>query len=335
MNIWLPYVEGGSGTDVFTHSLADGLRDLGHRVNVQRFAHHWQYFPWRLKAVPAPSGCEAIIANSWNAFAFRRSGCRLLAVEHLCVLDPALTPYRSFPQSVFHNTLVRHYERASAKAADITVAVSQYTRDALARQVPDSSPKVILNAVDCDFFHPVDSRPDRGVFRLLFVGNLSRRKGADMLPGILNHLGDSFELHYTAGLRAPDFLQGLANAHPLGKLDHQQVREAYRHADVLVFPTRLEGLPLVAMEAMACGTPVVASDSSSLPEVIRHGVTGMLCPQDDEQAFAEAIASLAYDPQRLRRMSEAARTDAVERFCRPRMAREYADLLQSAQVDAQ
>ena len=123
MNIWLPYVEGGSGTDVFTHSLADGLRDLGHRVNVQRFAHHWQYFPWRLKAVPAPSGCEAIIANSWNAFAFRRSGCRLLAVEHLCVLDPALTPYRSFPQSVFHNTLVRHYERASAKAADITVAV--------------------------------------------------------------------------------------------------------------------------------------------------------------------------------------------------------------------
>jgi glycosyltransferase involved in cell wall biosynthesis len=114
----------------------------------------------------------------------------------------------------------------------------------------------------------------------------------------------------------------------LGRLDQEQVRDAYQHADVLLFPTRLEGLPLVAMEAMACGTPVVAHRASSLPEVITDGVDGVLCQLDDVDGFADAIQGLRAEPDRLAAMGSAARATAKERFCLSRMAREYSALFE-------
>ena len=88
---------------------------------------------------------------------------------------------------------------------------------------------------------------------------------------------------------------------------------------------------MVAAEAQASGLPIIASDGSSLPEVVENGTTGLLCPVDDVNAFAAACRSLAEHPKRWRDMAQAARRRAVECFSEQsavdRYVRLYAELL--------
>jgi glycosyltransferase involved in cell wall biosynthesis len=111
--------------------------------------------------------------------------------------------------------------------------------------------------------------------------------------------------------------------HPLGKLTHAQVPDAYRSADALLFPTRLEGFGYAAVEAMACALPVVATNSSSIPEIVQHGQTGHLCQQDDVAGFVSAVRALAADPQMWKRMGDAGRRRAVEHFQIDKMVSAY------------
>jgi len=329
MKIWLPYIRCGSGTDIFTEQLAKGINATEHEAVTTSFPHFWQYFPWRLKCVRAPSGTDIILANSWNGFAFRRPGCKLVTVEHLFVLDPAFFPYRNCLQAIFHDTLVKHFETDSMRVADKAVAVSAYTSRSLQRILNVNELHVILNGIDTDFFCPAPTTKvalDNHLVKLLFVGNMSRRKGADMLPAIMEKLGPGFELNYTSGLRTRDPFKCLPGMRPLGCLNQEQIRDAYRYADILLLPTRLEGLPLVAMEAMACGTPVIASNCASLPEVINDGINGRLCPVDNVEAFTAAVSELAAQPQHLLNMGKNARETAKKRFSLKRMTQEYIGL---------
>ncbi len=317
MNIWLPYLRAGSGTDVFTEALAGALNESGHNAVATPFARLWQFFPWRMAFAVPPPGTDIIVANSVNGFALRRPGCKLVVVEHHCVLDGAYAPHRTASQMLFHEGPLRAFEKASLKAADALVAVSAYT--ALSLQAALGGPKahVILNGVDTEFFCPrAGGAPAGGArpWRLLFVGNLIRRKGADLLPGIMQELGPDFELHYTGGLRGKAPGAGSPNMKPLGRLTREALRQAYRDADLLLFPTRFEGFGYAAAEAMACATPVVATDCSSLPEIVDDGVTGRLCPLGDIKAFAAAVRGLVAEPELLPAMGQRARTVAVKRF---------------------
>jgi glycosyltransferase involved in cell wall biosynthesis len=315
-------VEAGTGSDVFTKTLAESLEQRGHDAHVTRFRHGWQYVPWRLRLAREPEHTQVIVANSWNAFAFKRSGIPLVSVEHHLVLDPALAPYRSSAQAVFHETLVRRFERLSADRADAIVAVSNYTAQQLQRHLGVSESQVIYNGIDTAFFtpQPRSQRGDRPM-RLLFVGTLSRRKGADLLPQIVQRLGPEFELLFTGeGNKLVGPGPGLT---PLGRPGREALRDAYQDADLLLFPTRLEGLGLVALEAMACGTPVVASRTGPLPEIIDDGTNGRLCAVDDVDAFADAIRELKDNPDLLAQMGEAARTTVEAAFSVERMTDGY------------
>jgi glycosyltransferase involved in cell wall biosynthesis len=210
--------------------------------------------------------------------------------------------------------------------------VSAYTARSIRAALGGPESEVILNGVDTDFFCP-PAMPKAGEarpLRLLFVGNLVRRKGADLLPKIMARLGPGFELHYTLGLRSKDPFAGIPNMCSLGRLTGEQLRDAYREADILLFPTRFEGFGYAAAEAMACGTPVVASACSSLPEIVEDGVTGRLCPVDDVEAFVAAIQGLASDPDGLQAMGQKVRAVAVEKFSAERWASEYIALFKSA-----
>ncbi len=338
MKIWLPFVKTGTGTDVFTETLADSLLHRGHEVHLAPFTHGWQYAPWRLRLVREPEGTQVVVANSWNAFAFKRSGIPLVSVEHLLVLDPALADYRSSAQSAFHKTLVRHFERLSADRADAIVAVSEYTARQLRQQLAVSEVRVIYNGVDTSFFAPVAHRPPTPgsrPMRLLFVGTLSRRKGADLLPEIMRRLGPGFELLFTGEPGGNKYVRPGPGLIALGRLDRKAVLAAYREADVLVFPTRLEGLGLVALEAMACRTPVVASRMGPVVEIIEDGVNGRLCPVDNVNAFADAIRELRDDPDRHSMMGVAARDTVEARFSIDRMTDGYEALFERLVADRQ
>ncbi len=163
--------------------------------------------------------------------------------------------------------------------------------------------------------------------RLLFVGNLTKRKGSDLLPRIMKKLGKGYELYYTCGLRTKDPFVNITTMISLGRLDQAGLIKAYQEADIVLFPTRLEGFGLTAIEAMSCGTPVIASDCSSLPEIIEHGKTGMLCPTNNIDAFADTVKELATQPDRLIDMGRKARNSVEKKFGIDKMINEYISLI--------
>lgn len=315
MKVWLPYVVGGSGTDTFTQTFAEFIQRAGHTAVVQAFPHAMQYVPDALRFVSAPTSTDIVLTNSWNGFSFKRKGMPMLTVEHLFVHDSEYTAFRSNAQAAFHRTLVHSYEKRSFEAADRVVAVSRSTRRAVMKSFPGVDPTVILNGVDTDFFTP-PSRPrersEGGPFNLLFVGNLTARKGADLLEPVMRQLGPNYLLSYPSGIRMRGNLD-IKNGRPLGSLDRRGVLEAYREADAFLFPTRLEGLPLAVLEAMSTGLPIVGSDRTSMPEVVEDGVTGILCPLEPTE-LAAAVETLALDAALREEMSKAARQAAVEAF---------------------
>ena len=83
-------------------------------------------------------------------------------------------------------------------------------------------------------------------------------------------------------------------------------------ADMMVHPSRVEGVPLSIMGGLAAGLPIVASNAGGIAEVVHHGHTGLVIPKDDEVGFAEAVMSLLAAPERARAMGRAGRL-AVER----------------------
>jgi protein-tyrosine-phosphatase len=99
--------------------------------------------------------------------------------------------------------------------------------------------------------------------------------------------------------------------------------------DVFVLPSLHEGIPMAVLEAMALGTPVVATNVGGIPEVIQHGTNGLLVPAGDDCALAEACLELAADPTRARALGAAARRTVEEAFSHERSGRDLVDAYRS------
>ncbi len=316
MKVWLPMIRGGSGADIFATRLAAALQRRGVTTKISWFPIYFQFAPFLLSSVPAPPGTDIIHALSWSGFAFHRKNIPLVVTEQLDVLDPGYRPYKSFAQAAYHQILIRPFVKASFKAARAVTAVSHATANSLRSLLGQREIHVIYNSVDTSVFcpHPKQREPSMPM-RLLFVGNLTSRKGVDLLIPIMKELGPRFELHYTAGLRDRKLQTAEPNMIPVGRLTGDQtLLSLYRKCDALLFPSRLEGLPIAPLEAMACGTPVIAARTSSLPEVIESEVCGFLCDLDDPDSFVSACRRLENDPQLLRTLGEGARRRAEKVF---------------------
>ncbi|HYO12567.1 MAG TPA: glycosyltransferase family 4 protein [Thermoanaerobaculia bacterium] len=166
---------------------------------------------------------------------------------------------------------------------------------------------------------------------LLFVGRLRIRKGVEVLLEALRELrarhpgarlliaGDG---EHRAALESKVVELALEPAAVfLGRCDAPRVRGLLGGAAALVVPSTYEGMPLVVLEAMEAGVPVVASRVSGIPEVVEDGITGWLVPPEDPEALAAALARVLEDPDGARRRGEAGRRRVDERF-RPAVAAE-------------
>jgi starch synthase len=100
----------------------------------------------------------------------------------------------------------------------------------------------------------------------------------------------------------------------LGVKPRGELVELYQQASVVAVPSVWDNSPNVIYEAMACGTPVVASRVGGIPELVDDGVTGLLVPPGDADALADAIVALLGDPARRAQMGEHARERAVEEY---------------------
>ncbi len=110
----------------------------------------------------------------------------------------------------------------------------------------------------------------------------------------------------------------------------QDIPDVLRRIHVLLMPSLREGLPMVALEAMAAGVPVVATDVGGANEAVVDGVTGVLVPPQDPRALAQAISRLLEDPLRYQAMSAGARRRIEERFTVRRMVAQTQAMYQQA-----
>ncbi|SMC22446.1 Glycosyltransferase involved in cell wall bisynthesis [Desulfacinum hydrothermale DSM 13146] len=333
--VWFPAVRAGSGTDVFTERLAEGLNARGIRAQITWLPLRAEYAPWTVPKPKPPAWANIVHANSWLHPRFLPRDLPLITTLHFCVHDPALAPYKRLAQRLYHAVWIKQVEASHLARAACIVAVSRYTAQAAQRAFGIEGIQVIYNGVDTTRFHPATRQEPNRPFRLLYVGNWSTRKGVDLLAPIMEQLGNDFELLYTADRnRAHERFALPPNSRCLGRLSGEALITAYQQADALLFPSRLEGLPLTVLEAQSCGLPVIAARSSSLPEVVKDDATGLSCPQDDIHAFVSAARKLANNTDFWRRMHVAARERAETVFSLGMMLDRYMEIYRSVLADA-
>jgi len=206
------------------------------------------------------------------------------------------------------------------KRADRVVAVCRALGRLAERSDPSLSVTVIRNGVDLQLFHPAanggESPP--GSIRCVAVARLVDRKGIPDLLHAWRHLQrDHLTLEIIGSGPAEGRFRDLAKRLGLdkevrftGPMSREEVAERYRNADLFTLSPLNEAFGNVFAEAMASGLPIVGTNVGGIPELVRHGVNGLLVRPRDHRALAEAIARLASDEGLRQSMAERNRLEA-------------------------
>lgn len=235
------------------------------------------------------------------------------------------------------------------KAAKV-VCISEFTRHRILEHVSLDNTVVIPLGVDSDFFQSAPTYVDetKDIPLVLSVGALKPRKGYDVsiraiaearkaIPNLRYVvIGAPDTSEYMSHLRALIAELGLGDAvHFEGQVSETELRDWYRRCDLfLLTPVQVkgtfEGFGLVYLEAGACGKPVVGSRSGGVPDAVIDGQTGLLVPEGDVEATADAIVRLLSDSDLSSRLGRAGQERAREfswETCAQRLEGVYQDAL--------
>jgi starch synthase len=250
-------------------------------------------------------------------------------------------------------------ERTAYEAADAVIAVSEGMRADVLDCYPALDPArvhVVRNGIDTVAYQPV---PETGALArhgidparpiVTFVGRITRQKGLGHLVAAAHRFAPDAQVVLCAG--APDTpeiaeetrraVAELAAARPgvfwiREMLPADEVRQVLSHSTVFVCPSVYEPLGIVNLEAMACGTAVVASDVGGIPEVVSHGETGLLVHYDerDPEAYraglADAVNEVLGNPARAAAFGAAGRERAVRDFSWASVAEQTVEVYRGA-----
>ncbi|MDQ4070008.1 MAG: glycosyltransferase [Actinomycetota bacterium] len=358
----------GVACDVFTRSWRRGLPRV-QEVEPAFRVHHVRAGPraWVAKEdltqhldeftagvlarIEASGPPDVIHANYWL------SGVAGHTIKHRLEL-PLVSTFHTLARVKAEEAAEEHDRRARAEAevigcSDAILASSADEAAQLERlygAVPERI-EVVPPGVDHHLFSPGDQREARAGLGLgegpvlLFVGRIQPLKGADVAVRALAALPDRSEratLLLVGGPSGPDGEAELARLHDLAAglgltervrflppQPHAHLASFYRAADVCLVPSRSESFGLVALEAAACGTPVVAAAVGGLRTLVAHGVSGYLVEGRDPEAYAAYVAKLLGDPATAAGMSVEATTRARRyrwSITAARLRRLYGDL---------
>ena len=159
---------------------------------------------------------------------------------------------------------------------------------------------------------------------ILLVGQLIPRKGGNVLLDALVHVREQIPTvrlafagngSFEGVLRAQvERLRLGANVEFLGEISRTNMAATYRATKLIVIPSRSEGLPLVLIEALWLGIPIIASAVDGLPELVLDDVNGLLVPPEDPRALADALLRMLLDTALYRRLSEGARASIADGY---------------------
>jgi glycosyltransferase involved in cell wall biosynthesis len=346
-----PRPHGGIGTFVYT--IAHGMSQRGHDVTVVGVGEKSdRQRDQRIDVITLKKSNIRFLGNlisrlrlrSWIVRQARRRQLDIVeAPDYMGTLPFGVTGCTSVVRLNLSDTAISvqagrrpsrgifRYERQTLAANQNWIAVSQYIMD-LTHATFGLSPNrtaIIYNPVPP---LPADlpEMPDLPRSFVLYAGQVSKRKGALVLAeaaceflrmhqdlhlvyagGELPNQGDqslSALIRETAG---PELSQRI---HMLGHRDRKEVLACMVRARVFAFPSQLEALPLVVLEAMNCGVPVVCTNQTSGPEMVTDGVNGLLADPTSARDFSEKISRLLDDPSLASRLAENAKQLIAKRF---------------------
>ena len=308
-----------------------------------------------LRMAEATAGLDVVHSHTWYAGLGGHLSGLLHEIPHV-VTAHSLEPDRPWKREQLGGgyNVSSWSEKNAMENADAVIAVSSGMKDAIQRAYPriDASRiHVVLNGIDPEKWYPgetsiaeelgVDtSRPIAS-----FVGRITRQKGVPHLLKAAQLFDEDVQLILCAG--APDTpeiaeeTKGLVEKLRAERdgvfwvqdmMPPEKVREVYAVSDVFVCPSIYEPLGIVNLEAMACGTAVVASRVGGIPEVVVDGETGLLVDYDEndpetfERGIAEAVNRVVGDQDRAEAMGQAGLARARDEFSWKTIAQQTVDI---------
>ncbi|MFD4628355.1 glycogen synthase [Streptomyces sp. NPDC058284] len=309
-----------------------------------------------LSMAAALAGRDLIHSHTWYASLAGHVGKLLHGIPHV-MTSHSLEPLRPWKAEQLGGgyALSSWAERTAAESADGIIAVSGAMREDILTCYPAVDPArvhVVHNGIDTELYRP-DPRTDvlerlgidPGRPYVLFVGRITRQKGVPHLLRAARRLDRGVQLVLCAG--APDtpgidlefrtLFEELSRARAGVQwipemLPRPEIVQLLTHAAVFVCPSVYEPLGIVNLEAMACGTAVVASRVGGIPEVVSDGTTGLLVPykESDPEGFEHdlglLLSRLATDPERAGAMGTAGRHRVLREFGWDAVARRTVDV---------
>jgi alpha-maltose-1-phosphate synthase len=350
-----------------------GLTVRGTKIEMAHFAGCPVPFVSPLKALATclafnGQGIDADIVHCHTWYAqFGGILAKILYGVPLVITTHSLEPLRPWKREQIGRgyELSKWVEQTAIEMADAVVAVSSSTRNDVLRlfKVDPRKVHVILNGVDTEEYKPVKKPElltslgvDVAKPFVLFIGRMTRQKGLYYLLKAADFIDPNMQIVLCAGDSDTPSLQeeleamvSELSARREGiiwipeMVSRRTTVALYSHATVFCCPSIYEPFGIINLEAMACGTPVVATAIGGIPEVVADGETGFLVdaglseqpphdPADADalaRALADAINRYANDPQLGRRMGEAGRRRVVEKFSWETIAKQTLALYQT------
>lgn len=301
-----------------------------------------------LRMADAVGDVDVVHSHTWYTGLAGHLAATLYGIPHV-VTAHSLEPRRPWKAEQLGGgyRLSSWSERTAMEYADAVIAVSAWMRRDVLDAYPGLDPDrvhVVHNGIDPAVWHPgpppaegpsfladLGVRPDRPI--AAFVGRITRQKGVAHLLAAVPEMDPDIQLVVCAGLPDTEEL-AVEVADAVAELRRrrgsvfwvrqmlptEQVRQVLAAATVFICPSIYEPLGIVNLEAMACGTAVVASDVGGIPEVVVDNRTGLLVhydaadPAGYERGLAAAVNELAADPDRAAEFGAAGRSRAVTEF---------------------
>jgi sugar transferase (PEP-CTERM/EpsH1 system associated) len=298
--------------------VARQIRDLGVEVIDLGMSRKWRldafWRLWRQLRRVRPT-----ILHTWmfHANIPGRLLGRLAGVPHI------ISSERTMGQE---GSVRRLLNRWTGRLADRILCVSHNVADFAAKEIglPVDRLVVIQNGIDTNVFRPASAQPAKPPDHLTigYVGRLEQVKGVNFLidafaPLVAEH--PHLQLHLVGDGSERAALAQQAQTLGLGdKVQFLGIRSdmpaLYPTFDLFVLPSLWEGMPNVALEAMACGVPVIATNTGGTPEVVQDGNSGLLVPPGNAAALTQAMAALIADAERRCQLAQAGRHFVEQTF---------------------
>lgn len=347
--------------DVYVHGVDPELKDANASIKTLSTG-------LRMANAAAATDIDVVHSHTWYSGLGGHLTGLLKGIPHVATAH-SLEPHRPWKREQLGGgyDVSSWSERNAMEYADAVIAVSARMKDAILDAYPRISPDkvhVVLNGIDTELWHPrptwEESKEQNGWSVLeelgvdpsrpmvAFVGRITRQKGVAHLVKAASLFDDGVQLVLCAG--APDTPEIAKETEQLvhdlqekrdgifwvqDMLPKGKIQEILTAADSFVCPSIYEPLGIVNLEAMACGTAVVASDVGGIPEVVVDGETGALVHYDEsdpegfERDIAAAVNNMIADRERAAKIGQAGKKRAEDVFSWENIAEQTVEVYRS------